>query len=129
MDNEPVHHNGYRARPLACHRSLDRASRRRQPLWRGVRHTRLRIGESELRFALGPGPDLGGGDESGGGQGLKRVQQDASGKKILHKVAKGDCASTIAAKYSVKISDLNKWNGWKKDTVLQPGQQVIVYVQ
>lgn len=50
-----------------------------------------------------------------------------AGKKTTHTVAKGECASTIAARYHVKISDLYKWNGWSKDKVLQVGQQVVVY--
>lgn len=50
-----------------------------------------------------------------------------AGNKTTHTVAKGECASTIAARYHVKISDLYKWNGWSKDKVLQVGQQVVVY--
>jgi membrane-bound lytic murein transglycosylase D len=60
------------------------------------------------------------------GQKSKADAKKTSKKPINHVVAKGDSPSTIASKYNVKVSDLYTWNNWKKNVVLQLGQNVVI---
>ena len=47
-------------------------------------------------------------------------------QKLAHTVVAGDNPSSIAQKYKVDLNDLLQWNGWKKNTVLQVGQKVMI---
>jgi|GEM_PF-4654694 len=48
--------------------------------------------------------------------------------KITHVVKRGDVLGAIAAKYGVRISDLQAWNGLKRD-VIYVGQKLKIYAE
>lgn len=48
-------------------------------------------------------------------------------EKVYHTVAKGDTASTIAAKYGVNTSAFLSWNGLTSRSVLPVGKKYVVY--
>jgi peptidoglycan lytic transglycosylase D len=48
-------------------------------------------------------------------------------KKISHTVGKGQCAGSIAQRYGVTLSDLLKWNGLSRKSVLKVGQKLVIY--
>jgi len=50
-------------------------------------------------------------------------------KKIEHKVAKGETASTIAAKYDVKVSDFLAWNKLTPKSIIREGAVHMVYMK
>jgi membrane-bound lytic murein transglycosylase D len=50
-------------------------------------------------------------------------------KKVEHKVAKGETASTIAAKYGVKVSDFLAWNKLTPKSVIREGAVQMVYIK
>lgn len=51
------------------------------------------------------------------------------GKKVIHVVEKGNNPTLIAKRYSVKVSDLFKWNHWSGQPVLKVGEKVVVYTK
>jgi len=53
-------------------------------------------------------------------------QSAKSAKPITHVVSSGQNATSIARRYSVKVSDLYTWNNWQKNHVLQIGDKVHV---
>jgi len=55
------------------------------------------------------------------------VSAASFGEKMVHVVAKGQNPTTIARRYSVRVSDLYKWNNWPDKHVLQIGDKVIIY--
>jgi len=57
------------------------------------------------------------------------VAPDEDAKKIEHKVAKGDTASTIAAKYGVKVSEFLAWNNLTTKSIIREGDVHVVYVK
>jgi LysM repeat protein len=48
-------------------------------------------------------------------------------QKLVHVVAKGDTASTIAGKYRVKVADLLSWNNLTSRSVLKIGQELTIH--
>jgi len=54
--------------------------------------------------------------------------QSQDGKKIVHTVAKGETASSIAARYKVKVSQFLAWNGLTTASVIRAGDQHVVYL-
>ncbi len=54
---------------------------------------------------------------------------DEDAKKIEHKVAKGDTASAIAAKYGVKVSEFLAWNNLTTKSIIREGGAYVVYVK
>lgn len=62
------------------------------------------------------------------GQKLKipTLQSDIQSNKRSYTVKKGDSLDKIARFHKIKVADLLKWNQLKADTLLQPGQQLIV---
>lgn len=50
----------------------------------------------------------------------------ASPEPRIHKVAAGETASTIAAKYQVKMEDLFRWNNLNAKSIIRVGQELIV---
>lgn len=52
--------------------------------------------------------------------------EPAAPKTITHKVQRGETASTIAAKYKVKTSDLLKWNKLTAKSVLRVGDELTI---
>jgi len=54
--------------------------------------------------------------------------ESGTGRKITHKVAKGDNPSVIAKKYGVKTEDFLKWNGLKPSARFQIGEEYVVYL-
>ncbi len=48
--------------------------------------------------------------------------------KIIHKVAQGDNASVIAAKYGVRTTDVLAWNALTARSILHIGDECVVYV-
>ena len=53
-------------------------------------------------------------------------KREAEAQEITHVVVKGDNPGSIAKRYKVKLDDLCKWNGWKKNVGLHIGQKVII---
>lgn len=50
----------------------------------------------------------------------------AETKTIVHTVTKGQTPTGIAKKYNVSVDDLYRWNGWKKDHVINIDDKVKV---
>lgn len=48
-------------------------------------------------------------------------------RKVTHVVRKGEALSTIASKYSVKTSDVMRWNGIKNANKVYVGQKLTIY--
>jgi len=55
-------------------------------------------------------------------------KQPPDGQKVVHTVAKGETASSIAARYKVKVSQFLAWNGLTASSVIRAGDQHVVYV-
>lgn len=53
---------------------------------------------------------------------------NSRGRPVKHTVAPGENASLIASRYKVRTSDFLKWNGLTKRSVLQIGDEYVVYV-
>ena len=53
--------------------------------------------------------------------------QVAQAGKTIHTVRSGESASTIAAKYDVKVNDLLSWNKLSKSSVLHVGRKLTLY--
>jgi membrane-bound lytic murein transglycosylase D len=49
-------------------------------------------------------------------------------RKIRYRVRNGDSLYLIADKFNVKVKDINRWNQLKNKKYLQPGEQLILYV-
>ena len=49
-------------------------------------------------------------------------------KQLTYTVRNGDSLSRIASKFSVKVSDISKWNNLNAKRYLQPGQKLTLYV-
>jgi len=65
-----------------------------------------------------------------GGNGKTPSSASTNGlKKIEHKVAKGETASGIAAKYDVKVSDFLAWNKLTPKSIIQEGAVHTIYVK
>lgn len=60
---------------------------------------------------------------------VKKPEDSAISKEIVHKVKSGDNPYTIAKKYGVSLDDLLKWNNLKKRAILQIGQELIVKIK
>lgn len=52
----------------------------------------------------------------------------ATTQKLRYPVRKGDSLYTIAQKFRVTVRDLMRWNRLNKKKYLQPGQQLVIYV-
>jgi membrane-bound lytic murein transglycosylase D len=50
------------------------------------------------------------------------------GKSLTYKVQAGDSLASIAQRFSVKVTDIVKWNKIKADKYLQPGQELTLYL-
>ena len=67
--------------------------------------------------------------KSGGSQQETGKGKQPSGtKRSVHKVAKNESASVIAARYGVRTSDLLTWNGLTRKSILRVGDECVVYV-
>jgi membrane-bound lytic murein transglycosylase D len=51
-----------------------------------------------------------------------------TGKSLTYKVQAGDSLASIAQRFSVKVTDIVKWNKIKADKYLQPGQELTLYL-
>ncbi len=60
-------------------------------------------------------------------KGASGVPAPADGKKLIHRVTRGQNPTLIAKRYGVDLRDLFVWNGWTKAPTLQVGTKVIVY--
>jgi membrane-bound lytic murein transglycosylase D len=49
-------------------------------------------------------------------------------RKIRYRVRNGDSLYLIADKFNVKVKDINRWNQLKNKKYLQPGEQLILYI-
>lgn len=64
---------------------------------------------------------------------FKRMEAESNaatpknGKKIIHRVTRGQNPVLIANRYHVRLRDLFVWNGWTKAPTLHVGSEVIVY--
>ena len=58
----------------------------------------------------------------------EKSAQPAGTTKVVHKAAKGDNASVIAATYGVRTSDFLTWNNLTLSSLLKAGQEYVVYV-
>ena len=47
---------------------------------------------------------------------------------IKHTVRRGDSLWSIAKRYDVRVKDLMRWNDLSKNTVIQPGQSIRIYL-
>ena len=66
------------------------------------------------------------------GAATKQAAKDAKAIKsqlVHYKVRRGDNLSTISRKFSVKVSDLRKWNALNRKGTIYAGQRLKVYVQ
>lgn len=64
------------------------------------------------------------------GQKLKvwpRGYANYASNKTSYQVKSGDSLYTIARRFNVKVSDLNKWNGLKNSSLIKPGQTLTIY--
>ena len=55
-------------------------------------------------------------------------QQPSGSNKILHKVASGESPSIIATNYGARTSDFLKWNNLTPQSVIDIGDEYIVYI-
>ena len=55
---------------------------------------------------------------------LKESRLIASGNSFTHTVKKGETLGGIAYKYKVKVSDLQRWNNLKSNSILRIGQKL-----
>ncbi len=55
-------------------------------------------------------------------------KQPKGTKKLVHTVAKGETATSIAAKYNVAVSELLAWNNLTSNSIVRAGDEHIVYV-
>lgn len=46
-----------------------------------------------------------------------------------YKVASGDSLWVIARRHDVRVTDIERWNGLKKSAALQPGQELMIWVE
>ena len=49
-------------------------------------------------------------------------------RKIRYRVRNGDSLHRIADKFNVQVKDIKKWNQLNKKKYLQPGDELIIYV-
>jgi len=49
-------------------------------------------------------------------------------RKIRYRVRNGDSLHRIADKFNVKVKDIKRWNQMSKKKYLQPGDELILYV-
>lgn len=59
-----------------------------------------------------------------------RAPETGSGSrqtKVVHKVARGEFPASIAQKYGVSVSDIQKWNKLTSRSVLRIGDELVVY--
>lgn len=64
-----------------------------------------------------------------GTQGATRLSQNSSTtKKVKYRVRSGDSLARISQKFNVTINNLKEWNPKVRGQVIQPGQQLVVYV-
>ncbi|MDR0559670.1 MAG: LysM peptidoglycan-binding domain-containing protein [Prevotellaceae bacterium] len=49
-----------------------------------------------------------------------------TGQQTVHKVVAGESLGSIAAKYGIKVSDLNKWNKLAESATIYPGQKLLI---
>lgn len=57
---------------------------------------------------------------------VKGDQYVSGGKRIIHKVKKGDVLGKIATRYKVSVSDIKRWNKIK-GTNIQIGQKLVIH--
>lgn len=63
---------------------------------------------------------------SRGGRGKAgRQSRHSSSKNVSYKVRKGDNLSDIASRYNVKVSDLKRWNGMRKN-MIKSGERITI---
>lgn len=58
----------------------------------------------------------------------KKAEDGARIRTVVYQIREGDSLSGIAARYKVSVSDLVKWNSLKKNTYIQPGQKLKLYI-
>ena len=56
------------------------------------------------------------------------IRSGRYGKKITHKLKKGESLWTVAKRYGTTSTQLAKWNRIKRSKTLQPGDQLIVWI-
>lgn len=60
---------------------------------------------------------------------IRKISETSSvddGRRIIHKVKKGETLGGIASRYHVSVASLRKWNGIKGNTI-RPGQRLAIY--
>jgi len=57
----------------------------------------------------------------------KSASAPVGGRKVVHRVARGESASIIAAKYDVSTNDFLSWNDLSPASVLRVGDEFVVY--
>ena len=56
------------------------------------------------------------------------ASREAQIRKVRYGVRKGDSLARIASKFNVRIKDIVSWNKLNAGDYLQPGQQLLLYV-
>jgi len=52
---------------------------------------------------------------------------DGPGRKVVHRVRKGESLWIIAGRYGVRLASLRKWNGLQRSSIIHPGDKLTVY--
>ncbi len=63
-----------------------------------------------------------------GKQSTTRISQPDRTQKVKYRVRSGDSLARISQKFNVSISDLREWNPTVRSKHIQPGQQLVVFV-
>jgi membrane-bound lytic murein transglycosylase D len=58
--------------------------------------------------------------------GKEYAAKNGDTKKVNYKVRRGDSLWKIAARYNVPLKDLMSWNGLKSNSILRPGDRLVV---
>jgi membrane-bound lytic murein transglycosylase D len=87
--------------------------------------TLLALNNISTDSVLKPGQEL----KLQAGSGLEGSEQQGTGLQLVqHQIRRGDTLSQIARRYNVKLADLTLWNDIEENSILRPGQQLIIHL-
>ena len=99
-------------------------------LWGVARRYGVEVGELAQWNAMAPGDVLRIGQELVVWSDAVVFATDSNERirRVLYTVRKGDSLYRISTRFRVSVAELRQWNDLSTDRYLQPGQQLIVYV-